>query len=205
MISIIIVGLDCWEKYTLPMIESIKEHDPGLNIVCVDNGSQIPYPRVNGISIVRNGRRGSYAEGLNIGLHHAPQSDWYIAANNDLVIYKCISDRIVDLSPDTLYGFLIYDNIFSMPYMPGWFLLISNKMYQNIGEFDQRFSPMWFEDADYCFRVIRAGYSLEALDRKDWGVAHLEDERMGERKGYMAKYMEARHKNRTYLRLKHGL
>jgi GT2 family glycosyltransferase len=39
-------------------------------------------------------------------------------------------------------------------------MLIRKKVYDEIGLFDERFSPAYFEDPDFCFRAIQAGYKL---------------------------------------------
>lgn len=39
-------------------------------------------------------------------------------------------------------------------------MLIKKKVYDDIGLFDNRFSPAYFEDPDLCFRAIKAGYKL---------------------------------------------
>lgn len=205
MISAIIVGLNEWERYTLPFVRSIRAHDPRLIIVCVDNGSDIRYPETDGVIHIRSHKKRSYAGGINLGLRHGPVSDWYLVFNNDMLLHKCISNKIDKLDPGKLYGFHMYEGLFTMPYMPGWGLFISSGLLQKVGLFDENFAPMWFEDADYCIRAVKAGYEMAVLEREDWGIQHLEDERMGERKGYMASNMDARHRNRAYLRSKHGV
>lgn len=39
-------------------------------------------------------------------------------------------------------------------------MLIKKSVYDDIGLFDERFSPAYFEDPDFCFRSIQAGYKL---------------------------------------------
>lgn len=39
-------------------------------------------------------------------------------------------------------------------------MLIKKEVYKKIGLFDERFSPAYFEDPDFCFRAIQAGYKL---------------------------------------------
>lgn len=39
-------------------------------------------------------------------------------------------------------------------------MLIKKDVYDQIGLFDERFSPAYFEDPDFCFRAIKAGYRL---------------------------------------------
>ena len=39
-------------------------------------------------------------------------------------------------------------------------MLVKKKVYDKIGLFDERFSPAYFEDPDFCFRAIQAGFKL---------------------------------------------
>ncbi len=39
-------------------------------------------------------------------------------------------------------------------------MLIKKKVYDDIGLFDEQFGPAYFEDPDFCFRAIQAGYKL---------------------------------------------
>ncbi len=39
-------------------------------------------------------------------------------------------------------------------------MLIKREVYDNIGLFDDQFGPAYFEDPDFCFRSIQAGYKL---------------------------------------------
>ena len=38
--------------------------------------------------------------------------------------------------------------------------LIKTAIYKKIGLFDERYNPAWFEDPDFCFRCILAGFKL---------------------------------------------
>lgn len=201
MLSVIIVGINDWEKYTLPFIDSLRTHTRA-RIVCVDNGSQPPYPVTEGVQMVRAEAVIPYPAALNIGLLAAPRSDWYFIANNDMLIEH--SFDVQDLNLNNLYGFMQY-SFSGHPYLAGWGLFISQKILETVGLFDEALAPMWFEDADYSIRCVRAGFGLQTLDRKAWGIRHFEDERMTDRKAYMQKHMEARQRNRKYVMVKHGL
>ena len=199
-VGIIIIGVNEWERYTLPMLDSIRSNDTGLDIILVDNGSAPAYPE----STIRLDKTVSYAEALNTGLLAAGQRDWYIVSNNDVLINKAISPRVVDLRQGLLYGFWTHD-FAGRPYLSGWCLMISKYVLRTVGYFDAELKPMWFEDADYSIRADAAGVLLCQLDRDDWGVKHLEDERMPERKSYIHENIVARKRNRDYVRGKHGL
>jgi N-acetylglucosaminyl-diphospho-decaprenol L-rhamnosyltransferase len=43
----------------------------------------------------------------------------------------------------------------------GAFLLIKREVWRELGGFDERFTPLWFEDVDFCKRAVGAGYRIE--------------------------------------------
>jgi GT2 family glycosyltransferase len=43
----------------------------------------------------------------------------------------------------------------------GAFLMIRRSVWQELGGFDEKFAPLWFEDVDFCRRVIDRGYSIQ--------------------------------------------
>ena len=75
MVKAIIVGLNEWDKFTLPMLNSAKKNDPELKLYLVDNGSAQPYPQVSGVNLIRNKQKDSYAAGLNLGIKSAGEAD----------------------------------------------------------------------------------------------------------------------------------
>lgn len=40
----------------------------------------------------------------------------------------------------------------------GAFLMFSRTAWQTVGGFDETFAPIWFEDVDFCARLLRAGF-----------------------------------------------
>ena len=43
----------------------------------------------------------------------------------------------------------------------GAFLLIRREVWRSLGGFDEAFSPLWFEDVDFCKRAAAAGHPIE--------------------------------------------
>jgi N-acetylglucosaminyl-diphospho-decaprenol L-rhamnosyltransferase len=43
----------------------------------------------------------------------------------------------------------------------GAFLLFRRDVWQRLGGLDEGFSPVWFEDVDFCLRATQAGYRIE--------------------------------------------
>lgn len=42
----------------------------------------------------------------------------------------------------------------------GAFLMVRKAVWQELGGFDEGFCPLWFEDVDFCRRVVNRGYQL---------------------------------------------
>ncbi len=203
-VSIVITGYQKWEEYTYPFIQSIFKYATGFKIVCVDLDSH--YPDITGVQMVRHPLT-SYAAALNLGIN-AYKADWYFLCNNDMLIVKPLDvSRFDALDRDSLYSWVMVDKkTVGFEYLESFSMFLSQNVIDKIGLFDENFKPMWFEGADLCYRAQQAGYKLAPpLDRTEWGVYHLEDERDGERKQYMAQHIEARRANRLYLWQKHHL
>ena len=206
MVSIVIVGVERWEDYTKPFLDSIKKNIPQWNIICVDNGSY--YPDYEGVKMVRTPKVISLPAAFNVGLRETPESDLYITSSNDMLIIKPLDIRRFEALPDdSLYSFVhVIDALYGFEYIENWMLFTPKKVYEGIGKWwDEAFTPMWFEAADYSIRAKKAGYKWTILDREEWGVYHREEERMPERKAYMKEHMKERLANRQYLMRKHGI
>jgi GT2 family glycosyltransferase len=42
----------------------------------------------------------------------------------------------------------------------GAFLMVRRDVWRSLGGFDERFYPVWFEDVDFCARLLAAGYEI---------------------------------------------
>ncbi len=61
-------------------------------------------------------------------------------------------------------------------------MLIKKDVFDTIGLFDERFSPAYFEDPDFCFRAIKAGFKLGW--KHDCPIDHLEHQTIGRQKQF---------------------
>src|SRR5262245_55724890 len=55
---------------------------------------------------------------------------------------------------------LDYDSPQEVEQPAGAFLMVRRAVWQELGGFDERFFPLWFEDVDFCRRAIDRGYKL---------------------------------------------
>ena len=52
------------------------------------------------------------------------------------------------------------DGVQAVDQPAGAFLMVNREAWERIGGFDEGFSPVWFEDVDYCLRLTNAGYRI---------------------------------------------
>jgi GT2 family glycosyltransferase len=154
-ISAVVVGYNQWDAYTKPLIGMAKKHIPGVRLIVVDNGSEPPYPQVKGVEIVR-AEGGGYAHGLNAGIRAAGVIEWLMLLNNDVKIEAAFSLKWID--PNVLYCCEMSDW-----YAVSWCLLLSRKIWETVGEFDEGYYPLFYDDVDYSYRVLKAGFRIEVL------------------------------------------
>ena len=206
-VSMVVVGYNEWDTLTVPLLESAKRTSPTMELVCVDNGSNPPYPGMDGVKMVRAEKEGSsYASALNLGVHNA-STDWLVLVNNDVIIHKDIMTEIQRLADNVLYGFYVWqasEDLFTWSYLSSWCYIMHRNVFDTVGEFDEKCAPMFFEDADYCKRMANAHMACEVMDCELWGIEHLQGNRRMERNAYLRRNNEARNKIRDYVRGKHA-
>ena len=200
MVSIVAVGVDKWEEYSLPFLQTLQDVEPEANVVMVDDASENPYKHDK---VLRTDKRISYAAALNLGAS-VSNPDWYMFLNNDVYFEKPFLHRFDDLDPKKLHGMNTYQ-FKRYEYICGWCMIVSREIWECVGKFDEALVPMWFEDADYSIRCQRDGFPLQVHDRYEWGVIHIEDENMSIRRNFMHKNGQARRHNRAYVERKHRL
>lgn len=199
-LSIIIVGIDGWDAYTKPAVESILKHEPGAVITVIDNGSKEPYPvdRVNGphCAITKTGKRLSYAEAINWGIMSDYHADWYLILNNDVLCTAPFLHLIDALPDNALYGRqIITEN--KLTWLGLWLCLLPRKVYEAVGSWDEGFEMCGFEDADYCLRAKEYGFETHFVDLP---FTHL----WGKTRWGLTGYENVREQNRQYFQQKHG-
>jgi len=207
MLSIIIVGINGWEEYTRPLINGIWAHEPDAELVVVDNASTTPYPK--GEHIHRSDKRMGYAEALNFGIERAGNRNWYVVMNNDVEVRKAFTGRVEGLDPSKIYGFKFWEKhpllSFSAGFVSSWCMFISREVWKNAGKFDTEFTPMYFEDVDYCLRAKALGIELVELNREDWGIIHLYETNEINRIQFKEEHRDRIAELAEYLRAKHGI
>lgn len=155
--------------------------EPGVEWIIVDNGSGDGTPGLLGryqeqfgssrLTVIHNERNLGFPIACNQGAR-AAKGEVLLFLNNDVIIYGDYLKPIAGLIGDnTLIGaqLLSYDtgwNRFGdelVPYIPGWCLAITRAAFDELGGFDERYSPCDYEDIDLCYAASRAGKTLGEL------------------------------------------
>lgn len=195
-VSACIVGIDGWEYYTLPLLDSIKKYEPDCTIALIDNDSATPYPIVEGVKMERT-KRLCYAAALNAAAKLAGDSDWYIFIANDILCSGKFIDALKAIAPGYMVGLGIY-KLIHYQFVSGYCMVIPGHIWRQVGQFDENFILSAWEDTDYAYRVQMAGYRL--LTIPDFPFLHLDQRQrqsmtdIGRLHIYNGAYFERKHK-----------
>ena len=195
-VAVVIVGIDQWQEFTLPLIESIQEHEPEAQIIVMDNGSYGKYLHGTGYKLIRLKDTVPYAAAINRGMD-ATNAAWTIVLNNDV---ECRGEFVTQLewmNSSALYGNQLI-TFKGFRWLGLWLFAISRHVWESVGRFDEQFEVCGFDDADYCIRAQRMGISIEKCNlpfHHYWGKTRWA----------VPDYIEIREENRKRLEEKHKI
>lgn len=175
-IAAIIVGIDGWENYTLPLVESLHRHELDCRVVVVDNQSSPPYPYYADSaiapwnSIVRTERL-CYSAAINRGKRMAGDADWYIVLSNDVLCTGPFAHILEAWGDDVILGPRLMENM-GYRYLEGWCVAIPHRVWDAIGGWDENFRMASWEDVDIAYSAAEAGFSLAHV--VDFPFVHLD-------------------------------
>jgi GT2 family glycosyltransferase len=197
MLAVIIVGINQWDEYTLPLIDEIKKFEPDVLIYVVDAGSKTPDPDTEGVTIIRSKTK-SYAQAINEAARFAWQegADWVLSMNNDVTCHGRFAYIPEALIPDAVYARQIIEEK-GFVWFGNWIVLIPRPVWDAVGEFDEDYLVCGFEDADYSARAIAKGFPTRAIDLPffhHWGMTRWS----------VPGYSETRVANIQRFAMKHG-
>jgi hypothetical protein len=191
MIAAIIVGIEGWDRFTKPLIESIWQHEPECQITVVDNESTTPYPQARAVArddlhfkaspyyALTRIKRACYSQAINEGAIIASsmqQPDWYIVLSNDVLCTGPFAHVLASYSDDTLVGPLLLETpipgIGLVPYIEGWCMAFPRRVWDAIGGFDEGYLMSSFEDVDASQEARKAGFWL--VEDKELAFKHLD-------------------------------
>jgi len=192
-LAVVMIGMDGWKEWTKPALDSVRQFLPDANVVIVDHGRE-QYPQVKGVTNIRFTNPVSYSKAINEGVKAAYNSDWFLIVNNDIMVYEPL--HFSNLDPDFIHAArILHEN--NTTWAEGWLILVSRKVWDIVGDFDENFTMTGFEDADWCIRAAQLGIAIQPLK---WNVKHF----WGKTRWKIPGYKEQRIKNIAYLNQKHG-
>lgn len=200
-IAAIIIGIENWDTYTLPLIESIKQHEPSCTITVVDNASATPYPDDIDVRLIRTDRL-CYSAAINVGWRHCRPSDWYIVLSNDVLCTGPFADTLAQYDGSDLVGPLIkqihIERVGLVDYIEGWCVAISRKAWDVLGGWDDGMKISSYEDVDISHRARKAGMGLV----EDLPFVHLDQK---QRFYLVPDYWSSEYHNRARFIEKHAV
>ena len=200
-VAVIIVGIGQWEEYTEPLILSIQKHEPAADIIVVDNGGHYSDNYVDRVIWCAIDEIVCYAAAINTGIFAlGGDEDWIIILNNDVICDAPFFKYLEQMDLKAVYGNTLHRRRhpqFMAPvrWIDGWIYAIPSS---GLLDWDEEFKIAGFEDADYCFRARKLGFSIQ---KSDLPFTHLE---YHIRKTF-DNYRDHRIDNMKYLMRKHGL
>ena len=171
--------LPCWNRSDLTNQFLYWHRDKPVEIVAIDDGSTdntfailLKWQEIMGdrLKIITNLVNKGFGPSCNQGAK-AATGDTLIFMNNDVLIrgdYLSLI-KVDDLA---LYGaqLLDYDtgwNTFngqSIPYLAGWCIMATRKVWDDLGGWDERYIPCDYEDIDLSLAATKKGYLLGEIN-----------------------------------------
>lgn len=203
----IIIGIENWERYTKPLVESIRKHEPGCRIVVVDNASETPYPqdaktvnpgvgRQGAIHMLRTERL-CYSAAINAGKSQLNEGyDYYIVLSNDVLCTGPFAHMLGQYE-NAVAGPQLWQE-HGLSWIVGWCVVIPRKVWQAINGFDENFQYSSWEDVDASHSARKAGFEL--IGDPNLPFIHLDQKQRFGLPGYEGSESH----NFAYFKRKHG-
>lgn len=190
----LIIGIDGWEQYTLPLVESIMEHEPTCDIFVIDNASAQPYPALPN---VYRTERLCYSAAINTAAKLAGNAAWYIVLSNDVLCTGPFAHILADAG-DLVVGPCLKQNM-GWTYLEGWCVAIPAKVWDALKGWDENYQVSSWEDVDFSVSALEHGFNLGHCP--DFPFVHL-DQR--QRFSLVSNYWASESHNVAYFHQKHG-
>jgi len=168
-------------------------------IILIDNGSTDEteeWAMGEKIIYIKNQINLGCGIGRNQGAKHA-NGEYLFFIDNDQFVPSDVVSRMLALKKDLVGTNLwrVVDGKDSEPvdfeavksvqrdmYVGSGGLLIKKEIFEALKGYDERFSPAWYEDTDFCFRARKEGYSIEYLH--DASIEHLGNQTIKEQETF---------------------
>ena len=196
-VAALIIGIDGWEQYTLPLISSIRLYEPSCEVVVIDNASVKPYP---GLPCVHRTERLCYAGAINVASAFAGECDWYIVLSNDVLCNGPFVEFLSKTPSNNLVGPCLKKIEDKIPYLEGWCVAASGLVWRTMGGWDANFKVSSWEDVDFSLTAIKCGFNLAYAP--SFPFVHLDQK---QRFTLIPDYWASEDHNIRYFAKKHGL
>lgn len=190
----LIIGIDGWEKYTLPLVESLQEHEPDCKIIVIDNGSEKSYPVK---PYVYRTARTCYSKAINTAAKLASKSDWYIVLSNDVLCTGPFIHFFEDTF-DIIAGPCL-KTVHDLPYLEGWCVFAHSTVWDELGGWDENYKVSSWEDVDFTTSALLQGFDAAHVSHLPF--VHLDQK---QRFGLVPDYWQSEVDNVAYFAKKHA-
>lgn len=162
-IAAIIIGIENWAKYTLPLLNSLRQYEPNCNVVVIDNASAEPYPRdVARWARIERTPRLSYSRAINTGKSWLDSenvnADWYIVLSNDVLCTGPFVHLLAPLPPCVAGPQLWHEH--GLQWIVGWAVCIEKEVWKAVNGWDEGYVMSSVEDVDLSVSAVEKGYAL---------------------------------------------
>lgn len=198
IVHCLIIGIDGWEKYTKPLLESILLHEEKAYAVIIDNASQTPYPEkrqdLQRWDLHRSDERLSYSQAINMACELSGPASWYMVLSNDVICTGPFTDQLFRY-PDDIQGPLLKENM-GWQYLEGWCVACPGR-YWGSG-WDENFVVSSWEDVDFSVSKMKEGVVVRQMNLP---FIHLDQK---QRFTLIQNYWSSEYHNYQYFCQKHG-
>jgi GT2 family glycosyltransferase len=125
------------------------------------------------LRIIKNTENLGFSKANNQGAKEA-KGNILVFLNNDISVkgdYIFAIEKAIANNPRSLVGPQLLDfdtgwNVFDgrpISYLVGWCLAMTKEVFDDLGGFDERYTPAYYEDIDLCYNAYKAGYALQVI------------------------------------------
>lgn len=163
-LSIVVVsaGVEEWDLFTVPALNSLRVDTRKHQIITVDNGGP-------GRGTVNIPNMVPYAQAANAGAREAIY-ERLVILNNDITAADQWLNTVVESS--TPYGGPVILTKENIAYVEGWCIIIDTELWHLLNGFDEAYRNSW-EDVDLAWRLSRLQihpYKIPVRMNHIWGA-----------------------------------
>ena len=136
-----------------PSLQKYQKDFKGIDIHIIDNGQQELLKTENTYIHKEDSNLGVAASWNKLCRIIFQKNDWALLINDDIYLAY---------TPNTVNAAILKSRVGIVQSAFNWsVILISKKLYEKVGEFDETFFPAYYEDSDYMYRLQMLGLRHE--------------------------------------------